>query len=75
MRSTYLKFFAFVILSVAVVAYTSFIFEKRGAEVDDHHHDHTDEYHSHSHREVAKLPEGLSLPSRDPDADPSRQRL
>ncbi len=67
MRNIYLKVSAFVILILAIVVYTGFLYEKRETDVDNHHHDHSDHYHDHSHHEKILLPENLSFPSRDPD--------
>jgi len=74
MRSAYLRLLTFVILPVVVIGYTSFLLEKRDSEVEGHgdsdieghHHDHSDEYHNHFHRERTVQTE-FFFPSRVPD--------
>src|SRR5687768_4802500 len=67
MRMNYLRLSVFGILVLAFMVYAGFLYEEREANFDKHHHDHSDQYHDHSHREKILLPENLSFPSHDPD--------
>lgn len=67
MRKTYLRLITYVILPVVAIGYTSFILEQPKREEDDHHHDHSDQYHNHFHRERAIQNDSYSFPSRVPD--------
>lgn len=55
-----------ITLISAAVAYTGFVTE--GWRPHEHtHHDHSDEYHDHTHSEPIELPGKLLFPSREPD--------
>jgi acid phosphatase type 7 len=60
------KLAAFFFLLVAFLVYTGFVNESWRPH-DHVHHDHSDQYHGHSHSEAIELPERLLFPSREPD--------
>ena len=54
----------FLVCVITMMVYTAFRLE----EGDPHeHHDHSDRYHTHTHRQTVALPERLLFPSREPD--------
>jgi len=62
----YFKLATFFFLVLAFIVYSGFLKEERHPS-EQVHHDHTDRYHAHSHREAIQLPERLLFPSREPD--------
>ena len=66
MMSRKFKLVAFIFLLMAFFVYTGFINESwRPRDHEDH--DHSDQYHEHSHSEAIELPDRLLFPSREPD--------
>lgn len=61
-----LNVLAFVAPVAAFLLYTGFLKEENDPH-DADHHDHSDQYHAHSHSDAIQLPERLVRPSRDPD--------
>lgn len=58
---------AVVLVVLAAIAYSGFVNEDWNRH-EHVHHDHSDEYHEHSHRESSiQLPEKLLFPSSEPD--------
>lgn len=56
----------FIISAAALLLYSGFLWEERSPR-EHVHHDHSDQYHAHSHLEVAELPSRLIFPARLPD--------
>lgn len=61
------KSLAILLVILAAIAYSAFVNEDWNGS-DPAHHDHSDQYHEHTHRESSiQLPEKLLFPSREPD--------
>jgi acid phosphatase type 7 len=62
----YLRTGALIFLVIASLGYAGFVTETWHTYVGGFH-DHSDEYHGHSHSEAVELDERLLFPSREPD--------
>lgn len=54
----------FVSTIVLLIAFTGFLWEEKP---DGEHHDHTDQYHEHSHRVIVESPVETFSPTKEPD--------
>lgn len=66
MPGSRLKIFTAAIVLIALIIYSAFLTHD-ATETGHTHHDHTDLYHHHSHREQIQPPNKLLFPSAEPD--------
>ena len=60
-----IKRWAWILILISIViVYSGFFRESKRSDTG---HDHSDEYHEHSHRAGADAPPKMMLPSREPD--------
>ena len=68
MQKKNVKVFLLIIIPLfAFIVYAGFLYENHVIDSEAHHHDHSDDYHDHTHSEKVVLSEKLLYPSRDPD--------
>jgi len=67
MRKKYLKVSGLVLLLSGFLTSVGFLFDHERNTSENGHHDHSDEYHDHSHAETVHLPNKILFPSKEPD--------